>query len=227
MQAAIDRLNATEGLDGYIVQLPLPDHLKKDTDKLLDRMISRRDVDGLMSFNRERLFNGDDGAFLPTPIYAVMNILASLYPEVKWDKQLQFLTNTLPELVPPKLVGKQATIISDGDVFGQTLKFVLEEGGMEAMVARSDALDLERKLRDSELVVTAVGHPGFLTGDMIAEGSIVIDVGTTLIEGKTKGDCHWESVSQKAFAATPVPGGVGPVTVAMLYANLLNLKLNS
>ena len=128
--------------------------------------------------------------------------------------------------MPVALHGEQAVIISDGDVFGPTLKFVLEDGGMRANVQRSDRVSLDETLRQSQLVVTAVGKPGFLKGDMVAKEATVIDVGTTLVQGKTVGDVDWESISTKARSATPVPGGVGPVTVAMLYANLLNLKLH-
>ena len=106
---------------------------------------------------------------------------------------------------------------------------MLEDGGMRANVQRSDRVSLDETLRQSQLVVTAVGKPGFLKGDMVAKEATVIDVGTTLVQGKTVGDVDWESVSKKARAATPVPGGVGPVTVAMLFANLFcfGLKIHS
>ncbi len=219
-------LNKQAKLDGYIIQLPLPVELRRDTDELLNLMDPRRDVDGLTVINRERFLSKKKGAFMPTPVAAVMFTLATMFPKLKWEEQLPFLTGRLPKLVPKELSKASATVISDGDVFGPTLKSVFEDGGMDVTVERSDSMTLERTLRSSALVVTAVGKPGFLTGGMVADDAIVIDVGTTLVEGRTTGDADWVSVSQKARAATPVPGGIGPVTVAMLYANLLNLKLH-
>lgn len=225
VEEKIKELNERAGLDGYLIQLPLPGTLRSETDRLLNLMNPNRDVDGLMGANRDRLLKNGPGPFLPTPVAAVMIMLASCFKEVAWQEQLPFLTSKLPRLVPTKLRGEQATIISDGDVFGPTLKFVLERGGMRATVERSDSPTLRTALAQSGLVVSAVGKPRFLTGDMIAGGSIVIDVGTTLVDGKTVGDADWESVAAKASAATPVPGGVGPVTVAMIFANALFLKL--
>lgn len=229
VEEKIHELNERAGLDGYIVQLPLPMNLRSHTDRLINLINPSRDIDGLTEANRQRLFERAGGAFLPTPVGAVMTILASLYPEMRWEEQLQFKTGKLPQLVPKQLEGEQATIISDGDVFGPTLKFMLEDGGMQAVVERSGSSLLREALSKSKLVVTAVGKPRFLTGDMIADGAIVIDVGTTLVNGKTVGDVDWGSVSKKARAATPVPGGVGPVTVAMLFANLFcfGLKIHS
>lgn len=224
VEQKIKELNMQQGLDGYIMQLPLPEGLRAETNQLINLMEPKRDVDGLTEANRQRLLKKEPGAFLPTPVYAVMNILASLYPETKWEEQLQFNKNQLPNLVSSALQNKQATIISNGDVFGQILKFILEDGGVATYVVRSDDPSLYDNLKDAKLIITAVGQPKFLTGEMIQEGAIVIDVGTTLIDGKTVGDADWSSISKKASAATPVPGGVGPVTVAMLYANLLYLK---
>ena len=229
VEEKIHELNERAGLDGYIVQLPLPAKLRSDTDHLINLIDPQRDVDGLTETSRSYLLKHEHGAFLPTPVGAVMTILASLYPATRWEEQLQFKTGKLPRLAPAALHGEQATIISDGDVFGPSLKLILENGGMQASVQRSDSASLAHSLKQSKLVITAVGKPKFLTGDMIKDGAIIIDVGTTLVNGKTVGDVDWESVSKKATAATPVPGGVGPVTVAMLFANLFcfGLKIHS
>lgn len=223
VEAKIKELNARPGLDGYIMQLPLPDHLRSETDRLLNLIDPTRDVDGLTETNRQRLLDHEDNAFLPTPIAAVVTILGSLY-DIPVEEQLQFVVDKIPVVVPLSLQGQTATIVSDGDVFGTTLKTLLTEGGMTAAVERSDSPTLHETLQKSSLVITAVGKPDFLKGNMIAKDAIVIDVGTTLVDGKTKGDADWESIGQVASAATPVPGGVGPVTVAMLYANLLYIK---
>lgn len=224
VEKKIEALNTRPALDGYIIQLPLPEKLRTETDRLLNLIRPDRDVDGLTEINRRRLLGGQHEAFYPTPIYAVGMLLAQ-FGDTSLESQLQFLCEQLPRLIPTVLKEKKATIISNGDVFGQTLQYLLEQAGMQVVLERSDSASLQSSLENSSLVVTAVGRPGFLKDDMLSSEAIVIDVGTTLVDGKTKGDLDWESVQEKNIVATPVPGGVGPVTVAMLYANLLFLKL--
>ncbi len=225
IEKKIHELNARPNLDGYIMQLPLPEHLRGETDRLLNLIDPARDVDGLTEVNRERLLAHRPGAFLPTPVGAVVTILTSLFG-TNLEGSLQFLKGRLPVVVPRPLQGTKATIISDGDVFGIIVKTLFEDGGVATTVERSDSPTLKDSLGQSKLVITAVGKPGLLTGALIAPASIVIDVGTTLVDGKTKGDVDWESITRRATAATPVPGGVGPVTVAMLYANLVYLRIS-
>jgi methylenetetrahydrofolate dehydrogenase (NADP+)/methenyltetrahydrofolate cyclohydrolase len=225
VEEKIYEMNKRPALDGYIIQLPLPASLRLETDRLLNLIEPKRDVDGLTEANRRKLFQKERSAFLPTPLYAVLTVLASLFPETHWQDQLQFRTGRLPQLVPAALKNELAVIISDGSVFGSTLKWALEDGGMQAVVERSDSPTLLSRLPSARLIVSAVGKPEFITGDMLPAGTIIIDVGTTLVRGKTVGDVRWSSLNRHVAAATPVPGGVGPVTVAMLYANLLYLKL--
>lgn len=224
VKQAIAQLNARTALDGYIMQLPLPPALRSETDELLNLIDPTKDVDGLTRYWHQKLLGEAPEAFWPTPIYAVLVVLASVFGD-DWLASLQWSEVALPQLVPAQLANQQALIISDGDVFGPTLAWALERGGMSALTLRSDDKDLHDALLASSLIVTAVGKPEFLTGDRVPEGAIVIDVGTTLVGHRTIGDVHFASVAPKARAITPVPGGVGPVTVAMLYANLLYLKM--
>lgn len=216
----MDKLNTTA--HGYIVQLPLPEHLQDETDNILRCLDVSRDADGLTGDNRKNLLAGR-GGFLPTPIAAVMVLLQSLYEASNLVDYLPFNGDQSKKL-PPQFDGKSAVVISDGDVFAPTLVEVLNQAGLKAKAMSS--FDCEFEEINADIVITALGKPGFLVGDMIKSGATVIDVGTTLVDGKTVGDVDWESIQKKAGAATPVPGGVGPVTVAMLYANLLALAKN-
>ncbi|PJE75572.1 hypothetical protein COV04_04050 [Candidatus Uhrbacteria bacterium CG10_big_fil_rev_8_21_14_0_10_48_11] len=208
--------------DGYIIQLPLPTKLREKTNDLLQQIDPARDVDGLTKINRERFLNDTPGSFLPTPVAAVMALVYSLSGDDGY-RYLPFYHQGSIGKVNEDLFGKQAIVISDGDVFGPTLRVALARAGMQVEVVRSDDATLVKKTERADLLVSAVGKPGSITGNMLKRGVVGIDVGTTLVNGRTKGDFDWESVSAIASAATPVPGGVGPVTVAMLYANLLYL----
>jgi len=213
--------------DGYIIQLPLPEELKEFTDELLNLIDPKKDADGLTKINREKFLNGNPDAFLPTPIAAVAMLLASLVSDNEIIFYLPFVSSRLDLVLPTNLRGGKGVIVSDGDVFGQTLKSFLVKLGMSVEITRSDSKELATRLLGANLVISAIGRPDIVTGDMVSDGVTIIDVGTTLVDGKTKGDVNWESIVNKASSATPVPGGVGPVTVAMLYANLLFLKLKN
>lgn len=227
IESTIDRLNTRADVDGYIIQLPLPEPLRPQTDRLLNLMDPARDVDGLTTANREQLLAHTPKAFLPTPIGAVLMALASCFPETRYEEQLQFLTGRLPQLVPASLQGKTAVIVSDGDIFAQTLQAVLSESGVNTMIVRSDDPELSVTLNRAKLVITAVGKPHLITSAMIADNAIVIDVGTTLVNGKTLGDINPHGLATRNIMLTPVPGGIGPITVAMLFANALTLKLQA
>lgn len=219
----LHRLNDDESVDGYIVQLPLPRELRPETDWLLNEIAPRKDVDGLTRVRRKLFLGNEAGSFAPTPVAAVLTLLQAV-ENPSFYETLQCVTGVPGTILPENYVGKRATVVSDGDVFGPTLVAALVRGGMEGSVLRSDDVGLADALRESDLVVTAVGKPGCITGDMVRDGVVVIDVGTTLVDGHTRGDVDFESVAPKARALTPVPGGVGPVTVAMLFANALYLK---
>lgn len=227
VKAKIIELNTRPDLDGYIVQLPLPEPIRHATDELLNFMNPTRDVDSLTKINRDALLTHEKGTvpFLPTPIGAVLITLASIFPETTWEEQLPFLSGQLPNLIPSSLQTQQGIIVSDGDVFGQTLEAVLKDSGMQVAVVQSSDAELKSKLRSAKLVITAVGAPHFITSDMISDETIIIDVGTTLVRGKTVGDVNPQGLENRNVTLTPVPGGIGPVTVAMLFANALTLKL--
>ena len=213
-------LNATP--DAFIVQLPLPAHLHDDTDDIIQSIDPSRDADGLTLVQRQRVSDGQKG-IVATPVAAVIALLNSIAEEGELEENLPFHYNYNGVSLAAVYKGKRAMVLSDGDVFGDNIATLLTQAGMVATVRSSVSCALEAEALAANVVVTALGQPGFLQGDMITKGTIVIDVGTTLVGGKTLGDVDWASIQNVAAAATPVPGGVGPVTVAMLYANLLSL----
>lgn len=216
----VSRLNTTP--DAFIVQLPLPDHLRVETDYIVQLIDPLRDADGLTFVQRQLVLDGQKG-IVATPVAAVIALLNSIAGEGELEKNLPFHNKYNGVSLAAEYKGKRAMVLSDGDVFGDNIATLLTQAGMLATVRSSVSCALEAEALAANVVVTALGQPGFLQGDMITKGTIVIDVGTTLVGGKTVGDVDWESIQNVAAAATPVPGGVGPVTVAMLYANLLAL----
>lgn len=216
----VQSLNSTP--DAFIVQLPLPDHLRDETDYIIQLINPTRDADGLTVVQRQRVVEGQKG-ILATPVAAVFALLNSIADASELEKNLPIHDNYQRVKLASSYKGKRAIVLSDGDVFGDNIATLLTQAGMVATVRSSVSCALEAEALAANVVVTALGQPGFLQGDMITKGTIVIDVGTTLVGGKTVGDVDWASIQNVAAAATPVPGGVGPVTVAMLYANLLAL----
>lgn len=220
----IKALNTTP--NGFIVQLPLPEHLTDDTNEILQAIDPEHDADGLTAVQRQRVMQEQWG-LIATPVAAVFALLNSLYSDINLEDTLPFSKNYTGVKLSQQLVGKRGVVISDGDVFGDNLAQLLTKAGLKTTVRSSVSCVLGVETLTADVVITALGQPRFLTGDMINKGTVIIDIGTTLVNGKTVGDVDWDSIQNVAAAATPVPGGVGPVTVAMLYANLLALsKIN-
>jgi methylenetetrahydrofolate dehydrogenase (NADP+) / methenyltetrahydrofolate cyclohydrolase len=198
----IDALNADSAVDGILVQLPVPQHL--DGDALLNRIDPDKDVDGLHPGNLGRLVRGEAGLRSCTPA-GVMAILADAGVE---------------------LSGKTAVVVGRSILVGKPMALLLLEKNATVITAHSRTRDLAEITRQADVLVAAVGRPGLITGEMIRPDCVVIDVGMNRItnaEGKSRlvGDVDFESVQEVASAITPVPGGVGPMTVTMLLANTL------
>lgn len=198
----IDALNADSTVDGILVQLPLPLHL--DSDSLLNRIDPNKDVDGLHPANLGRLVRGEAGLRSCTPA-GVMEILA--------DGEIE-------------LAGKTAVVVGRSILVGKPMGLLLLEKNATVITAHSYTRNLAEITRQADILVAAVGRPHLITAEMICPGCVVIDVGMNRItnaEGKSRlvGDVDFKSVQQVASAITPVPGGVGPMTVTMLLANTL------
>lgn len=193
----IDELNANHHINGIIVQLPLPKHL--NTLKILSRILPEKDVDGFCPKNSGLLsYNSDDALISATP-KGVLALLKST------------------EIT---LSGKHTVIIGRSNIVGKPLAMLLLNQNCTVTVAHSKTTDLPNLLKTADIVVAACGQPKMVKGDWLKEGAVVIDVGINRDDnGKLCGDVDFESALPKASFITPVPGGVGPMTIAMLLEN--------
>jgi len=197
--ALIDRLNADEALDGILLQLPLPGGL--DSRQCLERILPEKDVDGFHPVNMGRLALGLPGLRPCTPAGVMALLLRyGLSPS-----------------------GKRAVVVGRSNIVGKPLAMMLGQPGKDAnatvTVCHSGTHDLAGVCREADFLFLALGKPRFFTADMVKPGAVVVDVGISRTDTGLAGDCDFASVSAVASAITPVPGGVGPMTIAQLLAN--------
>ncbi|HXG80362.1 MAG TPA: bifunctional methylenetetrahydrofolate dehydrogenase/methenyltetrahydrofolate cyclohydrolase FolD [Sphingomicrobium sp.] len=193
----VERLNADPSVDGILVQLPLPDHI--DASKVLLAIDPDKDVDGFHPVNAGRLAVGLDGFVPCTPLGCLKLIRAEL----------------------GDLKGKDAVVIGRSNIVGKPMALLLLGEHCTVTIAHSRTRDLADVVRRADIVVAAVGRPQMVQGDWLKPGATVIDVGINRVDGKLVGDVDFASASQVAGAITPVPGGVGPMTIACLIRNSL------
>lgn len=195
----IDELNRNDAIDGILVQLPLPKQI--DSTKVIEAITPHKDVDGFHPYNIGRLCQRIPTLRPCTP-YGVMKLL---------------------ETTSVNLYGKHAVIVGASNIVGRPMALELLLGGCTITVTHRFTQDLESHIRQADILVVAVGKPEFIPGEWIKEGAIVIDVGINRgTDGKLKGDVDFAAASKRAGFITPVPGGVGPMTVAMLMQNTLD-----
>jgi methylenetetrahydrofolate dehydrogenase (NADP+)/methenyltetrahydrofolate cyclohydrolase len=196
--AQIDRLNADEGIDGILVQLPLPKHI--DSTLVIERIRPDKDVDGFHPYNLGRLAQRLP-VLRPCTPYGVIELLKS---------------------TGENLYGKRALVVGASNHVGRPMGLELLLAGCTTTVAHRFTRDLDQEVADAEVLVVAVGKPEFVHGDWVRPGAIVIDIGINrLADGKLAGDVGFAAAKERAAFVTPVPGGVGPMTVAMLMQNTL------
>ncbi|ARQ97686.1 bifunctional 5,10-methylene-tetrahydrofolate dehydrogenase / 5,10-methylene-tetrahydrofolate cyclohydrolase [Campylobacter lanienae NCTC 13004] len=201
--ALIKLLNNDDSIDGILVQLPLPKHI--DTNAILEAIDPNKDVDGFHAINVGRLNSGLDG-FVPCTPLGIMELFKAYNIEVS---------------------GKNAVVIGRSNIVGKPMAALLLNAGATVTIAHSKTKDLASVCKNAQIIVVAVGKPNFLKADMVSDGAIVIDVGINRLDsGKLVGDCDYESVAPKCSMITPVPGGVGPMTIAMLLSNTLKSAKN-
>lgn len=194
----IDALNADKEVDGILVQLPLPHHL--DPEKILERIHPHKDVDGFHPYNIGRLAQRIP-ALRPCTPKGIMTLLDSTSLYIK---------------------GMNAVVVGASNIVGRPMSLELLLAGCTTTVCHKFTKDLEQQVRRADILVVAVGKPEFIPGDWVKEGAIVIDVGINRLEsGKLVGDVQFDVAKEKARWITPVPGGVGPMTVASLVENTL------
>ena len=194
----IERLNADAAVNGILVQLPLPKHI--DADRVTEAIDPRKDVDGFHPYNIGRLVLKRP-LLRPCTPYGCMTLLAETGED---------------------LVGKHAVIVGQSNIVGRPMALELLMARCTVTVCHSATRDLPRVVRDGDIVVAAVGKPAFVRGEWIKPGAIVIDVGINRRnDGKLVGDVDYAPAAERAAWITPVPGGVGPMTIATLLANTL------
>jgi methylenetetrahydrofolate dehydrogenase (NADP+) / methenyltetrahydrofolate cyclohydrolase len=196
LAALIRQLNADERVHGILLQLPLPDHL--DQDPLISLIDPAKDVDGLTPVSAGLLAQGRSEALVPCTPAGVMELLAEA------DVQLE---------------GARAVVLGRSILVGKPLAALLLAANATVTQCHSRTRDLAAVCREADVLIAAVGHPGIVTAEMVREGAVVIDVGTNRTDTGLVGDVDFEAVGKRAAAITPVPGGVGPMTRAMLLAN--------
>ncbi len=194
----IAELNANPEVNGILVQLPLPAHI--NAPKVLEAVDPKKDVDGFHPVNVGILTSGGNGPAPCTPA----GIIAML------------------DFYKIGIEGKQAVILGRSNIVGKPIASLLLKRHATVTICHSRTRDLPAVARSADILVAAIGKPRFVTPDMVKEGAVVIDVGINRVDGKLVGDVDFEKEVEKAAFITPVPGGVGPMTIAMLMKNTLN-----
>ena len=194
----IAELNSDDSVDGILVQLPLPKHI--DEEKVIDAIAPEKDVDGFHPSNVAGLWLGKD-CIVPCTPAGVMRLLDSTGID---------------------LCGKTAVVVGRSNIVGKPVAKLLLDRNATVVIAHSRTADLGAVTRQADVLVVAVGRAGLISGDMLKPGAVIIDVGMNRnAEGKLCGDVDFASCSEKASWITPVPGGVGPMTIAMLMKNTI------
>ena len=196
--ALINVLNLDDSIHGILVQLPLPKHI--DTDAILAAIDPQKDVDGFHAVNVGKLVSGLDG-FVPCTPLGVMEILKEYGIEV---------------------AGLNAVVIGRSNIVGKPMANLLLNASATVTITHSKTKNLNEICKNADLIVAAIGKPFFLKADMVKDGAVVVDVGINrLDDGRLVGDVDFEEVAPKCSYITPLPGGVGPMTIAMLLNNTI------
>ena len=193
----IDKLNKDDSIHGIMVELPLPKHIDKD--KIMEAVVPEKDIDGIHPKNRGYILSNGPGLFPATPQSCIELMLRSGV-EIK---------------------GKHAVIVGRGETVGKPLVFLLLQHNPTITICHSRTVDLASYVKQGDIVIAAVGRSKMITKDMIKPGAVVVDAGINEIEGGYCGDADFEGVKEVASLISPVPGGVGSLTTALIFKNLL------
>ena len=210
--AKIEELNADDTIDGILVQLPLPKHIAEE--KVINTIVPQKDVDGFHPVNLGKLAQGTP-SFIPATPYGIILLLQHYNIETK---------------------GKHAVVIGRSNIVGRPISILLSSnqayGNATVTLCHSHTTELKQVTLQADIIVAALGKPGFVKADMVKEGAVIIDVGITRVEDATakkgfriKGDVSFDEVAPKTSYITPVPGGVGLMTIAALLTNTMRAYL--
>jgi len=197
----IKELNNENEVDGIMVQLPMPEHINES--EVLESILPSKDVDGLTSTNLGKLFKNDSSAIPPATAKGVIKLLDN------YDVQIE---------------GKRAVVIGRGDISGLPIAAMLQNRNATVTICHSHTQGLKDICKDADILVSSIGRAEYINSEYVKNGGVVIDVGTNRnSEGKLVGDVDFNSVKDIAGYITPVPGGVGPMTIACLFDNLIEM----
>ena len=192
----IEKLNNDKNINGILVQLPLPPHINEK--KICEAISVKKDVDGFKAENLGKIMLGDDDGFISCTPQGIIYLIDQLNMD---------------------LHGKNVVVVGRSNIVGKPVASLLINKGATTTVCNSRTKDLAGILKKADIIVIAIGKAKFLTKDMVKEGAVVIDVGINRVDGKIYGDVDYENVKDIVSHITPVPGGVGPMTIAMLLKN--------
>lgn len=199
----IDKLNNNPDIHGILVQLPLPEHINPQN--IIERINPLKDVDCFTAVNIGKIFLGERKTAYPCTPAGVLELMKRYSIEIE---------------------GKNAVIVGRSNIVGKPLSLMLINEGATVTVCNSKTQDIKAITKTADILIAAVGQKNFITEDMVKEGAVVIDVGINRVDGKIYGDVDYDNVVHKASYITPVPGGIGPMTVAMLLKNCIRLYKN-
>jgi len=194
----VAKLNDDKNVHGILVQLPLPDQISEEN--ILNSILPNKDVDGLGAQNMGMLVKGEGDPFIPCTPQGIIDLIKTTGIEIK---------------------GKNAIVVGRSNIVGKPAAILLLGQHATVTICHSRTLNLKEIISKADILVAAIGKPRLITGDMIKEGAAVIDVGTTRTAKGWEGDVDFDSAKEKAGYLTPVPGGVGPMTIAMLLKNTI------
>ena len=192
----IEKLNNDKNINGILVQLPLPAHINEK--RVCEAISVKKDVDGFKPENLGKIMLGDEDGFISCTPQGIIYLIDQLNMD---------------------LHGKNVVVVGRSNIVGKPVASLLINKGATTTICNSKTKDLPGILKRADIIVIAIGKAKFLTKDMVKEGAVIIDVGINRVDGKICGDVDFENVSQIASHITPVPGGVGPMTIAMLLKN--------
>ena len=191
----IEELNADKNIDGIMLQVPLPKHINEKN--VTSRISYKKDVDGLTDINFGKFYKGEK-SFVPCTPRSVVELIKSTGIDIK---------------------GKNAVVLGRSNIVGKPAAQLLLNEDATVTICHSKTENLKAVCKSADILVAAIGKPGFVTSEFIKEGAIVIDVGTTMVDGKIKGDVAFDEAMEIASYVSPVPGGVGSMTTTMLIKN--------
>ena len=199
VESVIKQLNEDINIDGIMVQLPLPNHIQES--KILELISPDKDVDGLTSTNLGKLFKNDSSAIAPATAKGVIELLKEYRVRIE---------------------GKRAVVIGRGDISGLPISAMLQNENATVTICHSRTQNLKEICSKADILVSSIGRAEYINSEYVKEGSIVVDIGTNRnAQGKLVGDIDFNSVKDIAEYITPVPGGIGPMTIVCLFDNLI------